>query len=82
MLQQQDDLPRKQDTDYYLENGESFVFDGVEKVDPPQVLAITNGGDDEVIDDLTERPDPDGDLGIMLGGKWFIDDEDVAPPKR
>ena len=81
MLQQQDDLPRKQDTDYYLENGESFVFDGVEKVDPPQVLAITNGGD-EVVDDLTEKPDPDGDLGMMLEGKWFVDEEDIAPPNR
>ena len=80
MLQQQDNPPRKQDTDYYLENGESFIFDGVEKVDPPQVLAITNGVD-EVIDDLTEKPDPDGDLG-MMGGKWFVDEEDVAPPKR
>lgn len=82
LLQQQNDLPRKQDTDYYLENGESFVFDGVEKVDPPQVLAITNGGEDEVIDDLTEKPDPDGDLGMMLAGQWFVDEEDVAPPKR
>jgi len=81
MLQQHDDLPRKQDTDYYLENGESFVFDGVEMVDPPQVLAITNGGD-EVVDDLTEKPDPDGDLGMMLEGKWFVDEEDIAPPKR
>jgi len=82
MLQQQGDLPRKQDTDYYIENGESFVFDGVEKVDPPQVLAITNGGEDEITDDLTEKPDPDGDLGMMLEGQWFIDEEDVAPPKR